>query len=336
MTTIQIDNRLYIFKKEIGQGAYGKAYLGILESNGKYVIIKETPEYVGRSESAILYKIKRNCKKYLICIIDYTIVNNMSYIVLEFIPYSIELFDLISKYRSNLFTKIIIAERLLYGLNVLHKDGIIHRDIKPDNIIIDREMNPHYIDYGVSCSMHPYNKEEKSCLRVYSGTPEYMDPRVVRANFDGWPVNKLVKTLTNGDLFSLGCVFYDLFFAVKGWGIGFAGFVAGNPNPPKYFNRVQVEYALERLEQKCDGTPEELLCPLLYRMITSDVNDRYTLPDLIELFDTIKPTILSMIPENEKKLNVYITEKFGMGNAIARSLRRSSRRSSEKQLRKTY
>ncbi|MCB1828302.1 MAG: serine/threonine-protein kinase, partial [Coxiellaceae bacterium] len=86
------------------------------------------------------------------------------------------------------YTSIVI--RLLRGLCFLHESGFCHRDIKPDNIMIDKQWQPKFFDFA---SARPCN------VHLTAGgvfTPEYAAPEV----FDG-------LYYTASDIFSIGMVF---------------------------------------------------------------------------------------------------------------------------------
>lgn len=83
------------------------------------------------------------------------------------------------------------------GLNALHKHGIIHKDIKPSNLMVDNEGNIEIIDFGVSSSLNDGN----TIIVTQTGkTPEYSAPETFRELF-----------LAESDYYSFGITIYELF-----------------------------------------------------------------------------------------------------------------------------
>ena len=87
-----------------------------------------------------------------------------------------------------------IAGCTLIGLNYIHENKIIHKDIKPENLVYDSNGYIHITDFGISKIYHPENGKENS------GTPGYMAPEVLFNKDHDYSV----------DYFSLGVILYEL------------------------------------------------------------------------------------------------------------------------------
>lgn len=97
------------------------------------------------------------------------------------------------KYREAAEIVATVAESLHYA----HKQGLVHRDVKPGNILIGKDDKPYVVDFGLALREENIGKGPK-----YAGTPAYMSPEQARG--EGHRVDG------RSDVFSLGIVFYEL------------------------------------------------------------------------------------------------------------------------------
>ncbi len=94
-------------------------------------------------------------------------------------------------------TAISIAKQVCEGLAEAHKLGTVHRDLKPQNIMIDKDGNARIMDFGIARSL---KKKGITGSGIMIGTPEYMSPEQVE-----------VKDVDQrSDIYSLGVILYEM------------------------------------------------------------------------------------------------------------------------------
>lgn len=183
----------YLMGKVIGEGGFGITYLGYDLDLEIRVAIKEfcPREFAGRDardglticpfdkESAEFFdaekekfinEAKRLAKfrgeQGIVSVLDYFKENGTAYIVMEYIDgVTLKAFQKMVGKRMEPYRLLNLLEPVMDGLSKLHANGIIHRDISPDNIMIDTAKQRVYlIDFGTAREIN--HNEEKS-LSVY-------------------------------------------------------------------------------------------------------------------------------------------------------------------------
>lgn len=85
-------------------------------------------------------------------------------------------------------------KQLCESLKYIHSQGIVHRDLKLDNILIDDRNNLKLIDFGFSICV---DKDQK--LKIFCGTPSFMAPEIVqKKDYNGFAT----------DIWSLGVILF--------------------------------------------------------------------------------------------------------------------------------
>ncbi len=134
-------------------------------------------------------------------------VEGVPYLAMEFVP-GASLDDWFSSREPmspRHVVEVLIA--ILEGLKVAHKNGVIHRDLKPDNILLaqtERGVMPKLIDFGICKRLTDSPIESDANILTQTdqvfGTPEYMSPEQVSGD----------EITQRSDLYSLGIIFYEL------------------------------------------------------------------------------------------------------------------------------
>jgi serine/threonine-protein kinase len=90
-----------------------------------------------------------------------------------------------------------IVQQICRGLEAAHVEGVVHRDLKPQNIMLDASGRVWVMDFGLARSMDLVGMTRTGMLM---GTPDYMSPEQARA----------AKVDARSDIFSLGIIFYEI------------------------------------------------------------------------------------------------------------------------------
>ncbi|NOR15113.1 MAG: protein kinase, partial [Candidatus Aminicenantes bacterium] len=135
-----------------------------------------------------------------------------------------------------------IAMQICEGLSEAHRLGVVHRDLKPNNIMIDKEGNARIMDFGIARSL---SAKGITGAGVMIGTPEYMSPEQV----EGKDVDQ------HSDIYSLGIILYEMltgrvpFEGDTPFSIGVKQ-KSETPEPPQKYN-PRIPDDLNRLILKC-------------------------------------------------------------------------------------
>ncbi|HEX9869194.1 MAG TPA: serine/threonine-protein kinase [Candidatus Tectomicrobia bacterium] len=91
-----------------------------------------------------------------------------------------------------------IVQDILRALDYAHQHGVVHRDIKPTNVLLNNERQALLIDFGIALAM---GEKRRTRTGKTVGTPGYMSPE---------QITKPRSIDHRSDVYSLGCVFYEM------------------------------------------------------------------------------------------------------------------------------
>ena len=205
----------YQIQGVLGKGAMGLVYDGLDPNLNRRVAIKtiltrkldaETARMIGVRFEREVRAVARLNHRNIVQVYDFGTEGELAYIVMEHIQGK-ELKDFFdAKERFDLKTIFRLMTELLDALEFAHEAGIVHRDIKPGNVMIDADGHAKLTDFGVARVAEP-DAEQAEATRAGAmvGTPSYMSPEQIQGQ----------KVDRRTDIFSAGIIFYQFLTGQK-------------------------------------------------------------------------------------------------------------------------
>jgi mitogen-activated protein kinase kinase kinase len=204
----------------IGKGTYGRVYLGMNATTGEFLAVKQV------EVSAKAAGNDKDKMREMVAALDQEIdtmqhldhVNIVQYLGCERKEMSISIFlEYISGgsvgsclRKHGKFEEVVVSSltrQTLAGLAYLHREGILHRDLKADNILLDLDGTCKISDFGISKKTDDIYGNDKT--NSMQGSVFWMAPEVVRSQGQGYSAKV--------DIWSLGCVVLEMFAGRRPW-----------------------------------------------------------------------------------------------------------------------
>ena len=204
----------------IGKGTYGRVYLGMNATTGEFLAVKEVevnPKAAQGDKAKMREMVAAldqeidtmqhldhvNIVQYLGCERKETSIS----IILEYISGG-SIGSCLRKHGK--FEESVVASltrQTLSGLAYLHREGILHRDLKADNILLDVDGTAKISDFGISKKTdNIYGNDKTNSMQ---GSVFWMAPEVIRSQGEGYSAKV--------DIWSLGCVVLEMFAGRRPW-----------------------------------------------------------------------------------------------------------------------
>lgn len=198
----------YDIRHRIGEGGMATAYLAVQQSLGRQVVLKvldtghaESKEAVERflNEGRIVAALNH---PHIITIYDIGIAEECVYMSMEYVEGG----DLRARIENQVFTPdraLDLIVKIASALEVAHRSGIVHRDVKPGNILFRRDGTPLLSDFGIAKRLTL--DHDLTHTGIFLGSPNYMAPEQASAGaIDG-----------RVDIYALGVIFYEMLTGTK-------------------------------------------------------------------------------------------------------------------------
>jgi len=180
----------------LGSGGFASVYKAVDTWLKKVVAIK-IPHQQGGDFNKLLMEPQLLAKldhENIVKLIAAEKQDSVFFIVMEFVD-GPSLEDIIAdKGKMNTPESIPIIRQITCAVDYAHLNNIIHRDLRPANILIEKSSKVRVADFGISKLL-----ENTPFARTIIGTPPYMAPE----HFDG-------KTVFASDIYSIGVIFYEM------------------------------------------------------------------------------------------------------------------------------
>jgi serine/threonine protein kinase len=195
----------YRIERNIGRGGMGFVYEAFDTRLNRRVALKAIESGDGLNQQMV-ERFRQEAKNgarlrhpNIVPIHDIGCENGFDYFTMELIE-GFTLDKWINTTKVSLKDRIVLMEKVCRAIEHAHKQGVIHRDIKPGNIMIDRLGEPHVMDFGLAL----YVKDTSSFTLSGSilGTPAYMAPEQC--------VGTREEITPHSDVWALGVILYEL------------------------------------------------------------------------------------------------------------------------------
>ena len=192
----------YKVTKKLGQGAGGKVFLATDLKTNTQVAIKEIRISTVDKKELLLMEItvmKELNHKNIINYIESYLENEMLWVVMEYLAGG-ALTDVVLKLAMTEKQIATICREVLQGLLYLHENGIIHRDIKSDNILLGSDGSVKIIDFGFCADTQARENRDTVCGTPYWMAPEVIDRDVVYGKkVDIWSLGIMAVEMNDGE-----------------------------------------------------------------------------------------------------------------------------------------
>ena len=247
----------YRILDQVGAGGMATVYKAYHAAMDRYVAVKVLPQHLARDPN-FRARFQREARtiarlehRYILPVHDVGEDDDIPYFVMRYTDGG-DLNDLIARKSLTVARIATIVAQVAEALAYAHRQGIIHRDVKPANILISRDGDPLLTDFGIAKIYEDTLQLTGDGMMV--GTPTYMAPEQLQ----GQPVDPRT------DIYALGVVLYQAL-------TGEPPFVAETPLAVAL---MHIHNAL-RSPRQLNSTIPESIERIILRAMAKDPNDRF-------------------------------------------------------------
>lgn len=301
-TTGSVFARRYHIIEELGKGGMGKVFRVLDKKLSEEIALKIIKPEIASDKKTIerfkneLRLARKIRHKRIGSMYELLEENGIHYITMEYVSGGdLKRFIRRAK-RLTIGAAISIAIQVCEGLTEAHSHGVIHRDLKPNNIMIDEDGNARIMDFGIARSIKAKGSTGPG---VMIGTPEYMSPEQADAK----------EIDQRSDIYSLGVILYEMT-------TGHLPFEGDTPLSIAVKHKTEAPKDPRELNPQI---PNDLRCIILKCMQKDKENRFQSTEELLVELENIErgiPTTDRKIPKRKTITSKEITVTFGVKKLI--------------------
>jgi serine/threonine-protein kinase len=195
----------YEILSKLGQGAMGSVYLAKQQPTGRLVALKILPPDLARDQE-LLERFRREARASqrishpnIVNAVDFGTVDKYHYIAMDYVdgPDLESMLKKSGKFQADMLLR--VASEMCSALEEIEKHGIVHRDVKPSNILMTSKGSFRLTDLGLATASQGDQRLTLAGFAV--GTPYYLSPEQARGQLD---------VDIRADIYGLGATLYHL------------------------------------------------------------------------------------------------------------------------------
>lgn len=284
-------NNRYEIIRPVGSGGMAEVFLAhdnLLDRNVAVKMLRD--QFLADKE--LLEQFRREAKSaarlihpYIINIYDVVSEGDIQYIIMEYVD-GVTLKEYLKEHKLPLNAVLEIAVRLADALQHAHSRNIIHCDIKPQNILIDKYLNPKVTDFGIAKMI---SNQTTVYTAAVMGSVHYISPEQAVGG----------KITASSDVYSLGVVLFEML----------TGQVPFTGNTAISVAMMHAEKPVPSLSDFMDEVPEGLQ-QIIDKALAKKAEDRYQNADELrrDLLDLKMKLYPFSSDEYKKNMQAVVTE----------------------------
>jgi WD40 repeat protein/transcriptional regulator with XRE-family HTH domain len=294
--------RGYALAEKIGAGGMGAVYRATQPLVEREVAVKiilpafaNHPDFIRRFE-AEAQLVARLEHPHIVPLYDYWREPGVAYLVMRLLRGG-SVQGLLGSGPLPIVSVARLLEQICLALHSAHRIGVIHRDLKPGNVLLDEDQNAYLADFGIAKNLGNPNLEDATQVDGIVGSPAYISPEQIRS----------LSVRPQTDIYCLGVMLYEMLTGA----LPFTG-----PTP---FDLLQqhITAPLPSLAAHRAGLPAALDA-VIARAAAKDPDDRY--PDVLALLDDFRRALSGLAaqavfipaPEEEEAVTELVNPYKGL------------------------